>query len=139
MLFKWSLCRLSFTEQDPTQLEARRQNENAAFIAGVAYRNPGKAASGMLSQGGCGPQLPEVSLTGSLEVGRPVLNQFYVRCSTHTGPSRTAAFGKASAQNPRRVAPSANAVVRPLSNTNAIDIHSRTYPFFPPTPGTAAT
>lgn len=32
-----------------------------------------------------------------------------------------------------------HAVVRPLPNTNAIDIHLRAYRFFRPTPGTAAT
>jgi hypothetical protein len=31
--------------------------EMYAFIARVAYRNPGTAASGMLSQGGYRPQL----------------------------------------------------------------------------------
>jgi hypothetical protein len=31
-----------------------------------------------------------------------------------------------------------HAVVRPPSNTNAIDIHLLAYRFFPPTPGTAA-
>ena len=43
---------IGITEQDPTELEARRQNGNAACIARVAYRNPGMAASGMFSQDG---------------------------------------------------------------------------------------
>ena len=78
---------------------------------------------------------------------RPI---FTLRSAAHPAPpsllhlvvvglSRTAAFGKANAQHPWRAAPSADTVVRPPSNTNAIDIHSRTYPFLPPTPGTAAT
>jgi len=54
-LFKMGTTPLAITEQDPTQLEARRQNGNVAFIARVAYRNPGMAASGMFSQGGYRP------------------------------------------------------------------------------------
>ena len=48
---------IGITEQDPTELEARRQNGNAACIARVAYRNPGMAGSGVFSQGGYRPQL----------------------------------------------------------------------------------
>ena len=48
---------IGITEQDPTRLEARRQNDNAAFIARVAYRNPGMAASGMFRREGDRPLL----------------------------------------------------------------------------------
>ena len=48
---------IGITEQDPTQLEARRQIGNAAFILRVAYRNLGLAASAMFSQHAYGPQL----------------------------------------------------------------------------------
>jgi len=66
-LFKWALRQIGITEQDPTQLEARSQNVNVAFIARVAYPNPGMAGSGMFSQGGYRPQLagwrPPLKLT----------------------------------------------------------------------------
>jgi hypothetical protein len=59
---------IGITEQDPTRLEARRQNGNAAFITRVAYRNPGMAASGMFSREGYRPLLSGGGLADELHL-----------------------------------------------------------------------
>jgi hypothetical protein len=56
-LFKWAQAKLALPSKTQTRLEARRQNDNAAFIARVAYRNPGMAASGMFRREGDRPLL----------------------------------------------------------------------------------
>src|SRR5271154_3633793 len=56
-LFKWALRQIGIYRARPNATRGSPSKWNVAFIARVAYRNPGMAASGMFSQGGYRPRL----------------------------------------------------------------------------------